>query len=191
MLTSGTIEEKIYHRQIFKQYLTNRVLKDPKQRRFFKSNDLYELFTLKEADAQGTETEAIFAGTGSEVATNHEAAERAQSSKTSDDDWMKNWQKERDKREAAWKKKLRLEQERTEAKSSNASSSQAKEAHKLRKKLKSERRAEKQKKLEVDGHKVTNVLKKSTYQPSEDQDNSSRTAAHDDYVLQRLFAKTG
>ena len=78
LLTSGTIEEKIYHRQIFKQYLTNRVLKDPKQRRFFKSNDLYELFTLKETDNQCTETEAIFAGTGSEVATNH----GAESSKT-------------------------------------------------------------------------------------------------------------
>ncbi|XP_045734246.1 DNA excision repair protein ERCC-6 isoform X1 [Mirounga angustirostris] len=68
LLTAGTIEEKIYHRQIFKQFLTNRVLKDPKQRRFFKSNDLYELFTLTSPDAsQSTETSAIFAGTGSEV----------------------------------------------------------------------------------------------------------------------------
>lgn len=50
-------------RQIFKQFLTNRVLKDPKQRRFFKSNDIYELFTLSDPDgAQGTETSAIFAG---------------------------------------------------------------------------------------------------------------------------------
>uniref|UniRef100_A0A3P8TLN1 DNA excision repair protein ERCC-6 n=1 Tax=Amphiprion percula TaxID=161767 RepID=A0A3P8TLN1_AMPPE len=63
LLTAGTIEEKIYHRQIFKQFLTNRVLKDPKQRRFFKSNDIYELFTLADLDgAQGTETSAIFAG---------------------------------------------------------------------------------------------------------------------------------
>ncbi|XP_065376800.1 DNA excision repair protein ERCC-6 isoform X5 [Macaca fascicularis] len=62
LLTAGTIEEKIYHRQIFKQFLTNRVLKDPKQRRFFKSNDLYELFTLTSPDAsQSTETSAIFA----------------------------------------------------------------------------------------------------------------------------------
>lgn len=39
------------------------MLKDPKQRRFFKSNDLYELFTLTSPDAsQGTETSAIFAG---------------------------------------------------------------------------------------------------------------------------------
>uniref|UniRef100_A0A8C3UDW1 ERCC excision repair 6, chromatin remodeling factor n=1 Tax=Catharus ustulatus TaxID=91951 RepID=A0A8C3UDW1_CATUS len=64
LLTAGTIEEKIYHRQIFKQFLTNRVLKDPKQNRFFKSNDLYELFTLNSPDvSQGTETSAIFAGT--------------------------------------------------------------------------------------------------------------------------------
>ncbi|XP_070772198.1 DNA excision repair protein ERCC-6 [Enoplosus armatus] len=67
LLTAGTIEEKIYHRQIFKQFLTNRVLKDPKQRRFFKSNDIYELFTLSDPGAQGTETSAIFAGTGSDV----------------------------------------------------------------------------------------------------------------------------
>uniref|UniRef100_A0A3B4XTB9 DNA excision repair protein ERCC-6 n=1 Tax=Seriola lalandi dorsalis TaxID=1841481 RepID=A0A3B4XTB9_SERLL len=68
LLTAGTIEEKIYHRQIFKQFLTNRVLKDPKQRRFFKSNDIYELFTLSDPDgAHGTETSAIFAGTGSDV----------------------------------------------------------------------------------------------------------------------------
>lgn len=50
-------------RQIFKQFLTNRVLKDPKQRRFFKSNDLYELFTLTSPGvSQSTETSAIFAG---------------------------------------------------------------------------------------------------------------------------------
>ncbi|XP_038593522.1 DNA excision repair protein ERCC-6 [Micropterus salmoides] len=67
LLTAGTIEEKIYHRQIFKQFLTNRVLKDPKQRRFFKSNDIYELFTLSDPGSQGTETSAIFAGTGSDV----------------------------------------------------------------------------------------------------------------------------
>ncbi|XP_048864390.1 DNA excision repair protein ERCC-6 isoform X2 [Brienomyrus brachyistius] len=68
LLTAGTIEEKIYHRQIFKQFLTNRVLKDPKQRRFFKSNDIYELFTLSDPDgSQGTETSAIFSGTGSDI----------------------------------------------------------------------------------------------------------------------------
>ncbi|XP_052070750.1 DNA excision repair protein ERCC-6-like [Mytilus californianus] len=67
LVTTGTIEEKIYHRQIFKQFLTNRVLKDPKQRRFFKANDLYELFDLNVDCKEGTETGALFAGTGSEV----------------------------------------------------------------------------------------------------------------------------
>lgn len=57
LLTTGTIEEKIYHRQIFKQFLTNRVLKNPKQRRFFKTNDLHELFTLTDdANEKGSET---------------------------------------------------------------------------------------------------------------------------------------
>ncbi|XP_060625307.2 DNA excision repair protein ERCC-6 [Anolis sagrei] len=83
LLTAGTIEEKIYHRQIFKQFLTNRILKDPKQRRFFKSNDLYELFSLSNPDGtQETETSAIFAGTGSDVPkpkkqTLHKAAKRS------------------------------------------------------------------------------------------------------------------
>ncbi|KAG0309336.1 hypothetical protein BGZ98_003451 [Dissophora globulifera] len=66
LMTSGTIEEKIYHRQIFKQFLTNKILKDPKQRRFFKSHDMADLFTLEGEDAVGTETGGIFHG--SEVA---------------------------------------------------------------------------------------------------------------------------
>lgn len=60
---------QIYHRQIFKQFLCNKVLRDPRQRRFFKSNDLLELFTLTESE-RTTETAAIFAGTGSEVNEN-------------------------------------------------------------------------------------------------------------------------
>ena len=82
LMTSGTIEEKIYHRQIFKQYLVNRVLKDPKQRRFFKSNDLYELFTLNEGTSDRTETSAIFAGTGSDVKVD---GRRKRSAKKSED----------------------------------------------------------------------------------------------------------
>ena len=63
LMTSGTIEEKIYHRQIFKQFLTNKILKDPKQRRFFKMNDLHDLFSLTAGDVNGTETGDMFAGT--------------------------------------------------------------------------------------------------------------------------------
>lgn len=44
------------------------MLKDPRQRRFFKSNSLHELFTLSSSAIEGsTETSAIFAGTNSEI----------------------------------------------------------------------------------------------------------------------------
>lgn len=70
LLTAGTIEEKIYHRQIFKQMLTSRVLDDPKQRRFFKANDLHELFVyVDDRGSAETETGALFAGTGAVVAS--------------------------------------------------------------------------------------------------------------------------
>jgi DNA excision repair protein ERCC-6 len=53
LITAGTIEEKIYHRQIFKTALSERVLQDPKQRRMFSQKDLKDLFTLKSNDASG------------------------------------------------------------------------------------------------------------------------------------------
>ncbi|TPX58429.1 hypothetical protein PhCBS80983_g03115 [Powellomyces hirtus] len=67
LMTSGTIEEKIYHRQIFKQFLTNKILKDPRQKRFFKSSDLNDLFTLGAGDDVGTETGDLFSGMSAEV----------------------------------------------------------------------------------------------------------------------------
>jgi DNA excision repair protein ERCC-6 len=53
LMTTGTIEEKIYHRQIFKQFMTNKVLKDPKHRTTFDLSDLYDLFTLGSGTAEG------------------------------------------------------------------------------------------------------------------------------------------
>lgn len=71
LITAGTIEEKIYQRQIFKTALTNRVLQDPKQRRLFSQRDLRDLFTLKadtgsvESGGSGfTETGELTKGTG-------------------------------------------------------------------------------------------------------------------------------
>ena len=59
LMTAGTIEEKIYHRQIFKQFLTNKILKDPKQRQTFHMSDLHDLFSLADEDAP-TETSTLF-----------------------------------------------------------------------------------------------------------------------------------
>jgi len=70
LMTAGTIEEKIYHRQLFKQFLTNKILRDPKQRQTFQMKDLHDLFTLGEADEHVTETSELFKGT--EVRFNNE-----------------------------------------------------------------------------------------------------------------------
>lgn len=55
LMVTGTIEEKIYHRQIFKQFLTNKILSDPKQKRFFKINELHDLFSLGGDSGHATE----------------------------------------------------------------------------------------------------------------------------------------
>nr|CAD2195522.1 unnamed protein product [Meloidogyne enterolobii] len=86
LLTSGTIEEKIYQRQIFKHFLANRVLVNPKQQRFFKTNDLHELFTLGSSKSDrkyGTETEAVFNSASSSVtrATSKQSAKDSKSYK--------------------------------------------------------------------------------------------------------------
>ncbi|KHJ86624.1 helicase protein [Oesophagostomum dentatum] len=68
LLCAGTIEEKVYHRQIFKQFLANRILKDPKQRQFFKTNDLHDLFSLPDVNKDApTETGTLFASETDEI----------------------------------------------------------------------------------------------------------------------------
>ena len=46
LICTGTIEEKVYQRQIHKMFLTNKVLVDPRQRRVFTCTGLYDLFSL-------------------------------------------------------------------------------------------------------------------------------------------------
>ncbi|TMW57704.1 hypothetical protein Poli38472_014307 [Pythium oligandrum] len=53
LITSGTIEEKIYHRQIFKQYLTTKVLHDAKRKRCFNKHTLRDLFILGDQRVDG------------------------------------------------------------------------------------------------------------------------------------------
>ncbi|KAL2182022.1 SNF2 family N-terminal domain-containing protein [Thermothelomyces heterothallicus CBS 202.75] len=62
LMTAGTIEEKIYHRQIFKQFLSNKVLKDPKQQTTFNLSDLHDLFSLSSYEDGVTETSEMFKG---------------------------------------------------------------------------------------------------------------------------------
>ncbi|KAJ6260591.1 DNA repair and recombination protein RAD26 [Drechslerella dactyloides] len=61
LLSRGTIEEKIYQRQLYKQFLTKKILEDPEQRRVFKMDDMQDLFTLGTVE-HGTETGGLFEG---------------------------------------------------------------------------------------------------------------------------------
>lgn len=76
LLSAGTIEEKVifslkncsflitllqmYQRQVWKQLLSNKVLIDPKTQKFFKTSDLYDLFSLQEQTDSNPETANIF-----------------------------------------------------------------------------------------------------------------------------------
>jgi DNA excision repair protein ERCC-6 len=62
LMTEGTIEEKIYHRQIFKQFMTNKVLKDPKQRSSYDLSDLYDLFSFNPSGDAGNQRSEMFKG---------------------------------------------------------------------------------------------------------------------------------
>lgn len=78
LMISGTIEEKIYHRQIFKQFLMDKVLSDPKQKRFFKTKELQDLFSL--GGEQGYSTETL-----NEEVEKHTKKLKDESTKDSDD----------------------------------------------------------------------------------------------------------
>lgn len=61
LLSAGTIEEKIYQRQIFKHFLSNKILIDPNQKNVLTTSTLQGLFTLEELNCEGdTETASLF-----------------------------------------------------------------------------------------------------------------------------------
>ncbi|KAJ6024866.1 DNA repair protein rhp26 [Penicillium herquei] len=71
LMMKGTIEEKIYHRQLFKQLMTNKITKDPQQREAFHLSNLHDLFSLAEEDDHNLETTQLFKN--AEVAYKEEA----------------------------------------------------------------------------------------------------------------------
>lgn len=61
LITAGTIEEKIYQRQVFKCLLSNKVLIDPHQKNVLNTSTLQGLFTLDDLNCDGdTETSSLF-----------------------------------------------------------------------------------------------------------------------------------
>ncbi|KAI5651702.1 DNA excision repair protein ERCC-6 [Phthorimaea operculella] len=68
LLSAGTIEEKIYQRQIFKHFLSNKILIDPNQKNVLTTSTLQGLFTLEEPNHEGdTETASLFKHTKVDV----------------------------------------------------------------------------------------------------------------------------
>ncbi len=51
-VSEDTIEEKIYHRQIFKKFMADRILADPARRKLFERETLYNLLTLPKRSPQ-------------------------------------------------------------------------------------------------------------------------------------------
>lgn len=195
-MTAGTIEEKIYHRQIFKQFLTNRVLKDPKQQRFFKTNDLYELFTLNEGINEKTESSALFAGTGSEIAVSslkHEKRSESKDPTTPQEDKTPASAPESDStapQEDEKTKRMRqlarlLSKKIGEATSSSAGGKKGKK-DKVGKKL--------------EGERISNLVKRRRYKYATTEDDAdgqnklekeSLSKSQDEFVLRKLFKKSG
>ena len=189
----------LFHRQIFKQFLTNRVLTNPFQRRFFKSNDLYELFSLDDiGPMQSTETGTIFAGTGSEIRmrskkkkspprVDSDSSKACKPSHNADATVLDNrsngnsslGQRDNDKRFLN-KKDTKL----------------SKEKNNMKKKKKRRRR----KSVEIDGGKVDNVDKIEVFKKDEEEDEQDgdedgeqkgKSKPSEDDVLMSLFRSSG
>ncbi len=160
-------------RQIFKQFLTNRILQDPRQRRFFKSNNLMELFTLDSSaidSKDGTETSDIFAGTGSEILP-IDASKR---------------KRKRDKQVSSskGKGKLKLDDEGASASATFSTSRMGEGNGRVKKKKK---RKKKRRPVKIEGEVIKGVASECLYERGSDE---GQVDTEDD-ILQSLFKKSG
>ncbi|UYV79425.1 ERCC6 [Cordylochernes scorpioides] len=173
LVTSGTIEEKIYHRT-------------PRQKRFFKTNDLFELFTLGNYKGKAqTETSDIFAGTGSEVKLKKLAKKVEKKKPTFTKSKLEAMKLLAKKLSAQVAQKTPLSSENGLNLPSSSSTglqngNAASESQKKKKK----------KSIEFEGEQVDNLVRQETFQSSlEDEEETQKN--QDDYVLTRLFKKSG
>ena len=75
LISEGTIEEKMYQRQVFKTSLNNQVLAGDKHKGRFTAGGLKDLFTLRiGAEQGGTETDQIFSSEATVAPSSSEAS---------------------------------------------------------------------------------------------------------------------
>ena len=85
-IVRGTIEEKVYHRQIYKQFLTDKVLKDPNHQRVFSEKDLRNLFSLDDG-VMNKNGDGIISGIGQDK-DEHNKNGKGKNSKLTETDAM-------------------------------------------------------------------------------------------------------
>lgn len=75
-VTEDTIEEKIYHRQIFKKFMADRILADPSRRKIFEKEDLYNLMELPSRckKSPNSSTQSAFKATDTSDSDNEEGS---------------------------------------------------------------------------------------------------------------------
>ncbi len=221
------------------------MLKDPRQRRFFKSNHLHELFTLDSSAVSGgsTETSALFAGTGSEIlppATKGRKRKKRKrgrgGSESIDHGGMKGEEagpkRKKKKKNKSCDQDAAMSLDGGEEASSNqvtdqqavASTSQEKEegkscdsnavtlldgvaspsshtpdhqpaamastSPKVRKKEK-KRRKRKRARVTWDGAEIEGLERTDVFEPGRGDEEGASNQEQDDYILKRLFKKSG
>lgn len=77
LITRGTIEEKIYQRQIFKLLLSNRILDNAKQKAMFSQTHMKELFELNDGFSKGGHDRHGYAVGGESLPVGGEVALKA------------------------------------------------------------------------------------------------------------------
>ena len=55
LITCGTVEEKIYRKQVFKQSLMHTTMEDDSAYRYFTKQELYELFDFEDSNVSNTQ----------------------------------------------------------------------------------------------------------------------------------------
>ena len=197
------------------------MLKDPRQRRFFKSNNLHELFTLgasEEGGGGGTETSAIFAGTGSEVRPrvrqrlrlHDHSSKGGPSSEKFDSSGMEPGPSgvelesvehgmepgpscvKNGMEPAAQRDPIAVKKKHKKGHRRRKSRGKEKMRERPEKKKKKKQRRNKCPNARLDGAEITGLEGADSYEPGEEEEEGGRgSSQQDDYILRKLFKKSG
>ena len=169
------------------------MLRDPRQRRFFKSNDLYELFTLGSAGrGEMTETDAIFAGTGSQVVVPRKKKKNERKRRRESEPEMSS-SATPEQRHASLTQGTEQKGERSGIDGSigEQSTSSPRKERRRKSKEKRKRRRKKRRDAEVEGERITGVDHAGVYQPGSGDEEDTALNKQDDHILRTLFKKSG